>query len=96
MIVRIVTYGARSLEAGRKWGERRGSELRAVDGVEKVDFIQQEDPDRIGAIIHFESLKHLKRYKESGPYQEFVEDLKEKVLDPNQPVRDEVFELLDI
>lgn len=96
MIVRVVTYGAQSLEAGRAWAERRASDLRGVEGVRHVDFIQQEDPPRLGAVIHFNSRRDLQRYKESGPYEQFVQEMRENVIDESQPVRDRVFELLDI
>ena len=52
MVVRIVTYGARDLETAREWAKERAAEVRAVEGVEDVTFIQQENPDRVGGDGH--------------------------------------------
>lgn len=64
MIVRVTAYDTSSLDAARDWIRERVNQLRNLDGVERFDVVSQEDPDRAGAVIYFESREAYERYRE--------------------------------
>lgn len=64
MIVRVTAYDTNSLDASREWIRERADNLRSLVGVERFDFVTQEDPDRAGAVIYFESRSDYERYRD--------------------------------
>lgn len=64
MIVRVTAYDTNSLDASRDWIRERVDDLRGLEGVERFEVVSQEDPDRAGAIIYFESRADYERYRD--------------------------------
>lgn len=64
MIVRVVAYDTESLDASRQWGREHAEDLRALPGIERFDFVTQQDPPRAAAIIYFASREAYERYRE--------------------------------
>lgn len=64
MIVRVTAYDTNSLDASRDWIRERVDDLRSLDGVERFEVVSQEDPDRAGAVIYFDSREAYERYRD--------------------------------
>lgn len=96
MIVRIVTYGARSLEAVREWLEERADDVESVPGLERVAFVREATPPRAGAIMYFESADDLRQYKESRRFEWLQESIREDWATDAEPVQDIVYRVMEV
>jgi quinol monooxygenase YgiN len=96
MIVRRITYTAKPGTDIIAWIKDNCQTMRAVKGMRKVDFVRSKDsPDDWGAFMYFNKMKDLEKYKETGPYKDLVKSLSE-VTDMTKPIKDELFECLEI
>lgn len=64
MYVRVVAYDTSSIDEAVEWADERAERLRSLPGVRRFDFVTQENPDRAGAIVYFESREDHDRYVE--------------------------------
>jgi len=96
MIVRIVSYGAESVEDARTWLTEHSREIENVLGLERVEFVRQDHPPRAGTIMYFESPQDLQQYRESRRYENFRESILAAWGDESEPVREAVYRLLDV
>lgn len=95
MIVRVVTYGAESLDAAEDWHRERAAEFEEIVGLERVDFIRQDGRSRAGAIMYFESADDLYHYKESPRFEWLRESIRESWAADAVPVQDDVFRVME-
>ena len=79
-----------------EWMLEYSQKIRAVDGMRKTEFLKSATtPGEWGALIYFNSAKDLDAYKASGPYKALVKSMADYV-DMNKPIKDEVFEYLEM
>jgi hypothetical protein len=65
--------------------------------MQRVEFIHSKDnPSLWGALMYFNSMDDLTQYETSKAYQSLLQSLTEAFLDPNKPVIDGVFEIIDV
>jgi quinol monooxygenase YgiN len=96
MIIRKITYMAKPGKDILEWIKNNSQAMRAVKGMRKVEFIRSKnEPDEWGALMYFHKQKYLDKYKESGPYKDLVKSLSEYA-DMTKPIKDEVFEYLEV
>lgn len=95
MIVRLVMYGAESLDGIREWIAARSSELSDVHGLKQVHFIRQGNPPQAGALMYFESPDDLLRYKTSRRYKQLLESIEESWGDGTGPVQESVYRVVE-
>lgn len=96
MIARVVTYGATSRDAVRRWHREHGSKVEAAHGLVRVDFIRRDSPPRAGAIMYFESPEDLRQYRNSRLYEWLREKIDDEWVDGSQPVRELVFRVMEV
>lgn len=94
MIVRVVTYGAESMEAARRWMRDRSGDVEGVHGLERVEFIETDHPPRAGAIMYFMDAEDLRQYKDSRRYDELRKSIEEEWADGTGAVRDIVYRVM--
>lgn len=96
MIARIVSYAAESVEDATDWARERAPALREAPGVEHAYFMSREEPAEAGAIVLFASEDALERYKASEAYRRAVEEIGNTWGLSREPVREDVYELLEV
>lgn len=96
MVVRIVSYAAESLDEARDWARERGPDARQAPGVEHAYFFQREEPPQAGAVILYSSEEALEEYKNSDAYRDFVDEIASTWGLSGEPIREDVYELLDL
>lgn len=96
MIVRIVSYAAESIDDATEWARERAPALRNAAGVEHAYFFRRERPAEAGAIFLFASDGAVEDYKASDAYQKAVEEIGSTWGVSGEPVREDVYELLDV
>lgn len=96
MIVRIVSYATESVDEAREWARKRAPDLRDAEGIEHAYFFSREDPPEAGAVVLYPSEEALERYKRSDAYQQAVEEIGNTWGVGSDPIREDVYELLDM
>jgi heme-degrading monooxygenase HmoA len=96
MIMRIVSYAADSVEEARDWARKRGPDLREAEGIAHAYFFSREDPPEAGAVVLFPSEEALERYRGSDAYRRAVEEIGTTWALSPEPIREDVYELLDV
>lgn len=96
MVVRIVSYAAESVEEAEAWARENAPGLRQAEGVEHAYFFSRQEPPEAGAIILYPSEGALKRYKNSDAYRQAVDEIATGWGLSGEPIREEVYELLDV
>lgn len=96
MIARIVSYPAESLEDATEWARERGPALRQQDEIEHAYFMTSEDPPRAAAILLYASREALEAYLDSEAYRQAVREIREGWGKSGEPIREDVYELLDV
>ena len=96
MIVRRISYTAKPNVDMMEWVYQYSQKIRAVDGMRKAEFLKSKTtPGEWAAFMYFNSQKDLDTYKKSGPYQSLIKSMADYV-DMNKPIKDEVFECLEV
>jgi quinol monooxygenase YgiN len=96
MIVRRISYMVKPGKDMMEWIQDNCQAIRAVKGMRKTEFLKSKgNPGEWGALMYFQDDAALKEYKESGPYKDLVTSLSEYA-DMNKPVKDEVFDYLEV
>lgn len=95
MIVRTVSYGAESVKAVKVWLRDRAVGVDEVVGLERVDFVSQDNPPRAGAIMYFESAEDLRQYRSSERFEWLRESIEQSWEDRSQERREEIYRLID-
>lgn len=96
MVVRIVTFGAASVEAARTWARESAHTFQRIPGLEQVLFLHSAVPPQAGAVMVFQSDDALARYKTTGPHERLVESLQQVRADGDTPVREEAYWVMDV
>lgn len=96
MIVRIVSYAAESVEEAEAWARENAAVLRQAEGVDHAYFFRRAQPAEAGAILLFASEDALRRYRQSDAYREAVDEIAETWGQTREPIREDVYELLDV
>lgn len=96
MIARIVSYEAESLEDAVEWAQERAPMLRAQDQVEHAYFMTSDDPPQAAAILLYASREAMDAYLASDAYERAVREIAEGWGASGEPIREDVYELLDV
>jgi hypothetical protein len=96
MIVRRISYTEKPGSDMMEWVYANSQKIRAVDGMRKAEFLKSKTtPGEWAAFMYFNSQKDLDIYKKSGPYKAILKSMADYV-DMNKPIKDEVFECLEV
>lgn len=96
MIVRIVSYPDEDVDEATDRARECAPRLREAPGVEHAYFMFRENPAEAGAIVLFGSEDALDRYKESHAYRRAVEEIGNTWGRDHEPIREELYEMLDV
>jgi hypothetical protein len=97
MILRRVAYHSLPNRDNVGWIKANAPMIRGVSGLQRVEFIHStDDPNLWGALMYFDSMDDLTQYKTSEVYKSLLQSLTEALLDPDKPVIDGVFDIVDL